>query len=696
MIFHGVIALSKEKANLVIALAGNPNVGKSTVFNGLTGLHQHTGNWSGKTVENAYGSLHIKGKEYTLVDLPGTYSLTPRSAEEDAARSILCFEHPDAVIAVCDAERLERSISLVLQIAEICPKVIICINLIDEAKRKGVSLNLKLLEERTGLPVIPACARKKKGLDALKEAVDGIDRLNFSPARAEYSDAVEKAVSIIENAVSEKQNYFDDRWLALRILDGNSALHEKLAEKLGSDFFNSPELRRALMRAKSVLEYSDGTAAVEDAVSEGIVNTAHKICSGAIVRKKVRSDTDRRLDRLLTSKFTAFPAMLLLLAFIFWLTVCGANYPSAVLSELLFGIQSKLSELFCLLNAPEWLHGCIVLGAYRVLAWVISVMLPPMAIFFPLFTLLEDIGVLPRIAYNLDRPFAACNACGKQALTMCMGFGCNAVGVTGGRIIDSPRERSLAVLTNNFVPCNGRFPTLITLASMLFIGSGAGSTVSSALVVTAAASLGIIITLCMTKLLSSTLLKGVPSSFTLELPPYRTPQLGKIIVHSVLNRTLFVLGRAACVAAPAGLLLWILANVTINGASLLALFAAALDPLGRLMGMDGVILTAFILGFPANEIVIPIMIMAYSSLGTLPEIGGIQALGEIFSANGWTLVTAMCVMLFSLFHWPCSTTLLTVKKETNSLKLTAVAALLPTAVGFLACCAINALSSLFL
>lgn len=691
-----MIALIKGKSKPVIALAGNPNVGKSTVFNSLTGLHQHTGNWSGKTVENAYGSLHIKEKEYTLVDLPGTYSLTPHSAEEEAARDILCFEPPDAVIAVCDAERLERSMSLVLQIAEICPKVIICINLVDEAKRKGISPDLRLIEERTGLPVVTACARKKRGLEALKDTVDGIDRLNFSPARAEYSDAVEKAVSIIENVVSEKQNYFDGRWLALRILDGDSALHEKLVKKLGSDFFSSPELRHALMRAKSVLEDSSGSTDVEDAISEGIVNTAHKICSGAIVRKKVRSDTDRRLDRLLTGKFTAFPAMLLLLAFIFWLTVCGANYPSAVLSDLLFGIQGKLSELFHLLNAPEWLHGCIVLGAYRILAWVISVMLPPMAIFFPLFTLLEDVGILPRIAYNLDRPFAACNACGKQALTMCMGFGCNAVGVTGCRIIDSPRERSLAVLTNNFVPCNGRFPTLIALASVLFIGSGTGYSVSSALIVTAAASLGVIITLCMTKLLSATLLKGIPSSFTLELPPYRTPQLGKIIVHSVLNRTLFVLGRAACVAAPAGLLLWILANVTVNGSSLLSLFASALDPIGRLMGMDGVILAAFILGFPANEIVIPIMIMAYSSLGTLPEIGGARALGEIFSANGRTLVTAICVMLFSLFHWPCSTTLLTVKKETNSLKLTAVAALLPTAVGFLLCCAVNTLSSLFL
>ncbi len=693
MIYYRVSTLNKQKVKPVIALAGNPNVGKSTVFNGLTGLHQHTGNWSGKTVENAFGSLHIKGKEYTLVDLPGTYSLTPHSAEEEAARDILCFEHPDAVIAVCDAERLERSMSLVLQIAEICPKVIICINLIDEAKKKGISLNLKLIEERTGLPVITACARSKKGLEPLKEAVNGIDSLKFSPARVEYSETVEKAVSIIENAVSENQSCFDSRWLALRILDGDSDLNSKLAKKLGTGFFNAPELRLAVMRAKSVL--NENNTQIEDMISEGIVNTAHKICSGAIDRKKARSDTDRRLDRFLTGKFTAFPAMLLLLAFVFWLTVCGANYPSAVLSDLLFGIQGKLSELFHMLNAPDWLHGCIVLGAYRVLAWVISVMLPPMAIFFPLFTLLEDLGVLPRIAYNLDRPFAACNACGKQALTMCMGFGCNSVGVTGSRIIDSPRERALAVLTNSFVPCNGRFPMLISLSAAFFVGSGLASSFIGAAAVTVAVLLGILMTLCVTKFLSATFLKGVPSSFTLELPPYRAPQVGKVIVRSVLDRTLFVLGRAASVAAPSGIIIWICANISINGASLLSLCADALDPIGRLLGMDGVILTAFILGFPANEIVIPIMLMSYSALGTLPELTQAETMLEIFTANGWTVTTAVCVMIFSLFHWPCSTTLLTVRKETHSAAMTVGAAVLPAVTGALLCMAVKAVSHLF-
>ena len=372
---------------------------------------------------------------------------------------------------------------------------------------------------------------------------------------------------------------------------------------------------------------------------------------------------------------------------VFWITITGANYPSQLLSNLLFSLEEPLAEVLTRVGLPSGMVLALTEGMYRVLAWVVSVMLPPMAIFFPLFTLLEDSGYLPRIAYNLDKPFRKCGACGKQALTMCMGFGCNAAGVVGCRIIDSPRERLLAVLTNSFVPCNGRFPTLIAILTMFFVGSAGelGASVLSALLLTGVILLGVGLTFAATKLLSVTALKGESSSFTLELPPYRRPQIGRTILRSILDRTLFVLGRAAAVAAPAGLLIWLMANVTVGEATLLAHCAGFLDPFARLMGMDGVILMAFILGFPANEIVVPIILMAYLSQGSLLELGSLVEMKALFVANGWTWVTAGNVMLFSLMHWPCSTTLLTIRRETGSWRWTALAFALPTVFGVGAC-----------
>ena len=396
---------------------------------------------------------------------------------------------------------------------------------------------------------------------------------------------------------------------------------------------------------------------------------------------------DRKLDRILTSKRTGFPIMLALLLVVFWLTITGANYPSQWLADGLFWVQDRLTDFFTWMHAPAWLHGALVLGVYRVLAWVVSVMLPPMAIFFPLFTLLEDFGYLPRIAFNLDKYFKKACACGKQALTMCMGFGCNAAGVVGCRIIDSPRERLIATITNNFVPCNGRFPTLIAIITMFFVGTAGGfaSSFLSALGLTLVILLGVGMTLLVSRLLSKTILKGVPSSFTLELPPYRTPQVGKVIVRSIFDRTLFVLGRAAAVAAPAGLILWLMANVTVGDMSLLAHCSQFLDPFGRLLGLDGTILMAFILGFPANEIVIPIVIMAYMAKGSLTDMSNLNELHTLLTNNGWTWLTAVCTMLFSLMHWPCSTTCMTIHKETQSLKWTAVSFAVPTVIGMLVC-----------
>lgn len=666
----------------VIALAGNPNVGKSTVFNGLTGMNQHTGNWAGKTVANASGHFKSKKRSYTLVDIPGTYSLTAHSPEEEIARDYICFGNPDGVAVVCDATCLERNMNLVLQTLEITDNVIVCVNLMDEAKKKGIEINLDLLSERLGVPVIGTHARKKKSLSAFVDALDGLP-YNGNTYKVKYSDAIENAAEIIQNEIPENCK-INRRWLALRLLDGDESIKSEIYAREDSNQ-NSADLRRAVSKARMYLDKNGIPAEnVGKAVASRLVESAHEICDGAVIGNSGYYKTDRRIDKFLTGRITAFPAMLLMLAVIFWLTVRGANYPSQLLSDFLFSLQDILSEVFVKLNAPQWLHDCLILGVYRVLAWVVSVMLPPMAIFFPLFTLMEDSGFLPRIAYNLDRPFGVCNACGKQALTMCMGLGCNAVGVTGCRIIDSPRERLLAVLTNSLVPCNGKFPTLILLITVFFSGN-MFSGVTSALILTGVIILGVLATFFATKLLSETILKGQSSSFVLELPPYRRPQLAKTLIRSVFDRTLFVLGRAAAVAAPAGLIIWAAANVTVGGATLLEHVSDFLDPFAQLMGLDGVILTAFILGFPANEIVFPIILMAYGAAGTLPELGSTAEIGAALAANGWTKATAVCVILFSLMHFPCSTTLITVKKETGSLKYTLVAAILPTLMGIIAC-----------
>lgn len=387
--------------------------------------------------------------------------------------------------------------------------------------------------------------------------------------------------------------------------------------------------------------------------------------------------------------------MLLLLGIILWITIAGANYPSDLLGNALFRLGDLFSAGLSYINAPEWLIGVLIDGIYKVLAWVVSVMLPPMAIFFPLFTLLEDFGYLPRAAFNLDRCFRCANACGKQAITMAMGFGCNACGVTGCRIIDSPRERLIAVITNNLVPCNGRFPTIIAVITMFFVVSeGIGGTVLSAVILLGVIVLGVLMTLLMSWILSRTVLRGVSSSFTLELPPYRRPQLSKVIVRSVLDRTIFVLGRACTAAAPCGLIIWLLANINVGGTALLAHISGFLDPLGSLMGLDGVILLAFILGFPANEIVVPIIIMTYLAQGTLVDISDTAQLYALFTENGWTLTTALCMIIFTLFHFPCATTCMTIKKETGSLKWTALSFALPTLCGMVLCMIINGVSIL--
>ena len=686
----------------IIAIAGNPNVGKSTLFNNLTGMNQHTGNWPGKTVTNAQGYCKTREHSYVLVDIPGTYSLMAHSTEEEVARNFICFGGSDGVVVVCDATCLERNLNLVLQTMEISDRVLVCVNLMDEAARKNITIDLKGLSEKLGVPVAGTIARKKQSLDQLMKQLDGLveGTQTASPYQVEYSPIIEQAIAMAEPAVKGRvEGKVNSRWLTLKLLDSDPSLIKELREYLDEDILEVPEISLALSQAREHLaKYGITNEILKDRIVAALVASAEKICRDTVqFHKNGYNEGDRKLDKILTSRFTGYPVMIGMLAVVFWLTITGANYPSQMLADALFRLQDQLTKAFMAVGAPPWLHGLLILGVYRVLAWVVSVMLPPMAIFFPLFTLLEDSGYLPRIAYNLDKPFKSCHACGKQALTMCMGFGCNAAGIVGCRIIDSPRERLIAMITNNFVPCNGRFPTLIAIISMFFVGvsGGAFDSMLSALLLTLFIVLGVCMTFAVSKVLSMTVLKGIPSSFTLELPPYRRPQIGKVIVRSVFDRTLFVLGRAIAVAAPAGLLIWIMANVQLDGITLLAHFSGFLDPFARLLGMDGVILMAFILGLPANEIVIPIIIMAYMAQGSLLEFDSLAQLRDLLVNNGWTWITAVSTMLFSLMHWPCTTTLLTIHKESGSLKWTAMSFLVPTVCGIVLCFAFATVARMF-
>ncbi len=685
----------------VIALAGNPNVGKSTLFNALTGLNQHTGNWPGKTVASAEGGWKFEGKQYRLVDIPGTYSLMAHSAEEEIARNFICFGGADAVVVVCDASCLERNMNLVLQTLEITENVIVCVNLLDEAKRRKIEIDLPLLSRRLGVPVVGTVARDRKSLLGLMNAIGNIEKTEKKPYSVKYPRCVERATQTVADVIHKKGvGAVSPHWLALRLLDPDKSLLEEIEKVFGDEFLEDYELKTAVAVAKEILSESGvDTDALKDITVTSLIAAAEEICDGVVRFSKGESSSfDRKIDRILTSKVFGYPVMILLLGLVFYITIIGANYPSAALSSLFFALKEQLWIWAENINLPTFLGGLLIDGMYHVLAWVVSVMLPPMAIFFPLFTLLEDVGYLPRIAYNLDKPFKRCRSCGKQALTMCMGFGCNAAGVVGCRIIDSPRERLLAILTNSFVPCNGRFPALISIITMFFIGfaSGALESLYSAAILTAVITLSVVMTLAATKLLSHTLLKGMPSSFALEMPSYRLPQIGKVIVRSIFDRTLFVLGRAAVVAAPAGMIIWLMANLQFGGVSLLNICADFLDPFARLLGLDGIILIAFILGFPANEIVVPIMIMAYTATGVLTEFDSLIELRQLLTGNGWSVITAICFMLFSLMHWPCSTTLMTIKKETGSIKWTWLAAVLPTAAGMLLCAAVNAIGQLFI
>lgn len=641
--------------NKKIALIGNPNVGKSTLFNELTGLHQHTGNWSGKTVDVAIG----KCKNLEIYDLPGTYSLIPHSKEEEITSEFILAKKYDIVLIVCDANMLERGLNLVLQTLEVTNNAIMCLNMMDEIREKNIVIDTKKLSEIINIPVLEISAKNKLGINEIIEAVNNFE--SKEAYKVKYDSKIEQCIEMFQN---ESISRFEK---VKNIVDGK--------EKNINGYLISESINPI------------------DSIMESIYKACDKIATSVVIKNK--KNINNKLDKILTNKITGIPIMILFMICILYISIVGANHPSNLLFKFFSTAKIYFSNFLISVHLPNIIISFIMDGVYQVLTWVISVMLPPMAIFFPIFTLLEDYGILPRIAFNLDGYFQKCNACGKQALTMCMGFGCNVVGVTNSRIIDSKKEKLIAIITNSFMPCNGRFPGLIAIISLFFVYKNKMiNSISNVFILALLIIFSILITFIVSKILSKTIVKKEESFFTLELPPYRKPKILKVIVKSLYSRTLVVLIRTIFISIPAGMIIWLLSNLCVNNHNLIYYITNFINPFGVLLGLDGVILISFILGFPANEIVIPLMIMGYLSNNKIMDINNLMEIKNILILNHWTIKTAICMLIFIIFHFPCSTTLLTIKKETSSFKWTIISFFLPLVIGTILCLTTNMIFTL--
>lgn len=626
-----------------IILVGNPNVGKSSLFNAFTSLNEHTGNWTGKTVEQAMGSFEYGEVKYTLVDLPGTYSLFYESEEEKVTRDYIVKGKYDATILVADASSLERSMELLLEVLDVTKEVILVLNLWDEVKKRKLSIDVEKLQEIFQIPVIPFSVKEGLGFARLKDCMRSV-----CPSSYQVKHSL-KIASYLQHRM--KKNY----------LNAFLSLEELAYHPLYSSFISKMDIIASYHRE------------------------AEDICSKVIDRREEKeSRIDFILNCLFANPFSAVFVLFLFLFIILFLTISFSNLPSDMLFQFFSFLEKPLYSFLSFL--PSSLVDFLVLGGYRTLYFVISVMMPPMMIFFPLFSLLEEIGFLPRIAFQLDKPFCKCGSSGKQCLTMCMGLGCNAVGVTGARIMETKKMKVLSILTNSLMPCNGRFPMILTMISLFLVKkSGLQGNVLSAVILTLVLCFALIISLLATKFLNHFILKGEEPIFIFELPHFRIPKITKTIILSWKEKAFHILKRAMVVAFPAGLVFYLFTHVYIGDSSLFQASIHFLNPVGHFLGIDGAIILAFLFGFPANEIVLPILFLAYSGGNVLEEIASLEELRMMLIQHGWSLVTVLCFLALSICHFPCATTMLTIKKETQSFFYTLIAFVLPSLIGIVLC-----------
>lgn len=626
-----------------ILLCGNPNVGKSSIFNILTQSNEHTGNWTGKTVECA--SKKIVGTNYTLIDLPGIYSLSSLSEEEVVARDMLLFGDYKKIIYVIDGEMLERNLNLLFQILEINKNIIICINMIDELKKKNIEINTKRLSEIFGVKVISVSTFDKTGID---ELINCLDSESYCTFNYYYDYEVESKIREVSKVLPK---YYNNRYISLSVLLKDKSIINTIKDRYGINV-ESKNLDNILMNTNSEKMY--------DSVASKI-NTLSNI----VMREVYKNNNKKSIsffDKIFSNKIIAIMIMIMILFTIFFLTIVVSNYPSELLSTLFSNVESFLYKVAIHLNIPTIIYEPLLFGVYRVVTFIISVMFPPLVIFFILFTYAEEIGILPRIAFNFDKVCNISGCHGKQCLTMCTGFGCNACAVVGSRIIDSKRDRLIAILTNSFIPCNGRFPLLIAVISMFLSNNKIITSIYLCIFIIIA----IVVSFLSSFILSKTLLKGYPGFFVLELPSYKKVKLKSIFKKAIIYKSLSILKKAIIVSIPCGIVLYIMSHVMINGSSLFLILSNYLNSIAKIIGLDGVILLAFFLALPANEIVLPIIIMGYLGLSNVSLIGDYLSIKNILVSNGWTVSTAISVIIFSIMHFPCGTTLSTIKSEVGT------------------------------